>query len=259
MSLPNSFWDNMAKRYPRFDDSSMQKDVQFILNWAEDKGVSFADRKILDIGCGTGTVSIPLAQRGACVTAVDISPSMLDILNDDITSLQLQNAVDTVQSDWDHYESPCTFDIALASMTPAIHNESLAQKMLDMTHAIGIYVGWGKYKTNFFVDALLLAHRYVDQPSEGGCVKVVQFLNFLNQRGYSSIHEYFETSWQETYSCEEAKEYAISQLERKELTPDLHKIDSIIHDFMKDGRVIVETKAQKGIVLFSKCQLLNQE
>jgi len=35
---------------------------------------------ILDMGCGTGTLTIPLAQRVHKVTAVDFSPSMLDAL-----------------------------------------------------------------------------------------------------------------------------------------------------------------------------------
>ena len=35
--------------------------------------------RVLDAGCGAGTASIELAARGACVTAVDISPSLLDV------------------------------------------------------------------------------------------------------------------------------------------------------------------------------------
>jgi len=37
-----------------------------------------ADNEVLDIGCGTGTVAITAARRGARVTGVDITPSMLD-------------------------------------------------------------------------------------------------------------------------------------------------------------------------------------
>jgi len=36
-------------------------------------------KTILDVGCGTGTYSIRLAEAGADVTAVDISPRMLEI------------------------------------------------------------------------------------------------------------------------------------------------------------------------------------
>ncbi|MFD1736640.1 class I SAM-dependent DNA methyltransferase [Bacillus salitolerans] len=36
-------------------------------------------QKILDLGCGTGSISIPLAQRGYDVTGVDISSEMLTV------------------------------------------------------------------------------------------------------------------------------------------------------------------------------------
>ena len=54
-----NFWDNMAKRYPRFNDASMCKDVNHILNWCQNKNVSFDGASILDIGAGTGTMAAP--------------------------------------------------------------------------------------------------------------------------------------------------------------------------------------------------------
>lgn len=38
--------------------------------------------RVLDAGCGTGTMAVELAQRGAEVVAVDISPSLIDIARD---------------------------------------------------------------------------------------------------------------------------------------------------------------------------------
>jgi 2-polyprenyl-3-methyl-5-hydroxy-6-metoxy-1,4-benzoquinol methylase len=36
-----------------------------------------ADSQVVDLGCGTGQISLPLAQRGACVLAVDVSSAMI--------------------------------------------------------------------------------------------------------------------------------------------------------------------------------------
>ena len=38
------------------------------------------DKKILDVGAGTGRVSLPLALAGAQVTALDISEKILEVL-----------------------------------------------------------------------------------------------------------------------------------------------------------------------------------
>ncbi len=40
---------------------------------------SLEGRRVLDAGCGTGAFAIEAARRGAVVTAIDISPSLIDI------------------------------------------------------------------------------------------------------------------------------------------------------------------------------------
>ena len=39
-----------------------------------------AGKKVLDVGAGTGRLSLPLANRGASVTALDVSPKMLELI-----------------------------------------------------------------------------------------------------------------------------------------------------------------------------------
>lgn len=49
--------------------------------------------RVLDAGCGTGQMSVALAERGAEVIAVDISPSLLDVARDR-TPVRLQPRID---------------------------------------------------------------------------------------------------------------------------------------------------------------------
>lgn len=44
------------------------------------------DESVFDMGCGPGTLAIPLAQSGHSVIAVDFSPAMLDQLHDQATA-----------------------------------------------------------------------------------------------------------------------------------------------------------------------------
>ena len=250
---PNfNFWDNMAKRYPRFNDASMSKDVNHILSWCQNRDVSFEGASVLDIGAGTGTIAIPLAQKGAHVTAMDISEGMLAALNEDAKEQGVSSQMHTHQSDWDSFPLSQQYDIVIASMTPAISDLQKIEKMLSATKGLGIYVGWGKYRINKLVEALVKAHIIEEEEdcASAGCIKAKQFIDILDERNIAYESSFFETSWSETYSFEEAKEYAYDQLKRKEITPNEAIVESILSANLDGDKVQVTTEAEKGIILW---------
>ncbi len=50
-----------------------------LLAWLPD---DLAGMRLLDAGCGTGALAVAAAQRGAAVTAIDLSPNLVDIARD---------------------------------------------------------------------------------------------------------------------------------------------------------------------------------
>src|SRR5512134_1834309 len=56
-----------------YDALKAQNDVPFYLSQAQ-----MARGPVLEIGCGTGRVTIPLAAAGAEITGLDVSASMLE-------------------------------------------------------------------------------------------------------------------------------------------------------------------------------------
>ncbi|MCI5209393.1 MAG: hypothetical protein D3910_11510, partial [Candidatus Electrothrix sp. ATG2] len=57
------FWEKMAEKYPLpFDEKNLAK-TQKVIGKAEQRGVQIDGATILDVGCGTGVFSLPLAQR----------------------------------------------------------------------------------------------------------------------------------------------------------------------------------------------------
>jgi len=68
---------------------------------------------ILEIGCGTGNYALDLAARGVKVTAVDISPAMLERAREKARALGLE--VELLLADARRLPFPdCSFDKALA-------------------------------------------------------------------------------------------------------------------------------------------------
>ncbi len=82
-------------------------------------------KRLLDLGCGTGCISIPLAQRGYQVTGVDISEEMLAAAREKSRALQLD--IDWRKQDltslqlFDEAGNEMVFDAAIATFDVLNH------------------------------------------------------------------------------------------------------------------------------------------
>ncbi|WP_214484915.1 class I SAM-dependent methyltransferase [Bacillus sp. SM2101] len=75
--LDDIFYDNMEKYIdPEFYDLQYEnylKDLPLLIEWANKKGGD-----IVDLACGTGRATIPIAKLGYNITGVDINEGMLN-------------------------------------------------------------------------------------------------------------------------------------------------------------------------------------
>jgi len=74
------------------------------------------DMDVLDIGCGTGLLSLAIQPHVRSITAIDSSQGMLDVLDKKIAAQGLAN-VRTRHVDLEKDELPGPFDLAASSMT----------------------------------------------------------------------------------------------------------------------------------------------
>ncbi|MEV7084149.1 class I SAM-dependent methyltransferase [Streptomyces sp. NPDC093516] len=74
-----------------------------------------AKARVLDLCCGPGVFTVPLARRGHHVTGVDLSPAMLDRARK--RSADAGERVTYVQADARAYEAPGCFDVVLNMFT----------------------------------------------------------------------------------------------------------------------------------------------
>ncbi|MDR1088680.1 MAG: class I SAM-dependent methyltransferase [Coriobacteriales bacterium] len=109
----SAFWD---KRAPGFRAKKVSDYERSFLSFAGiEEGWS-----VLDVGCGSGTFSLPLALEGHRITAVDFSQGMLDQLAQEAAADGVQDWITCINGSWDDDWQelgiePGSVDVALAS------------------------------------------------------------------------------------------------------------------------------------------------
>ena len=74
------YWDDLASSFDDEPDHGL-RDSLVLEAWTEllKTWIPAANATILDIGCGTGSLSVILARLGHTVTGIDLSPSMISL------------------------------------------------------------------------------------------------------------------------------------------------------------------------------------
>lgn len=88
-------WDNQAAFY----NQMAKMEAGFTLNQINCFDTSPADT-VLDVGCGPGRITVPMAKRAKAVTALDASPEMLRFCRENAAAAGLTN-VTTKLFDWE--------------------------------------------------------------------------------------------------------------------------------------------------------------
>jgi ubiquinone/menaquinone biosynthesis C-methylase UbiE len=101
--------------YADFED-----DLDLYLGFAERTGGA-----ILEIGSGTGRVSIALAGEEHRVTGVELSAEMIAIARQKIEASGLSNQVNLIQADMRHFKLDDHFGLAIVPLNTFLHNLTL--------------------------------------------------------------------------------------------------------------------------------------
>lgn len=116
-------YDRFARFYD-LDTSEFQDDIDLYLGFAQRAG-----GPLLELGCGTGRLLVPLAQAGFEVTGVDISPAMLQIAQRKLQVHGVADRVTLVQADVRTLDLPQRFRMAFMAINSFMHLTSLQDQL----------------------------------------------------------------------------------------------------------------------------------
>ena len=163
---PGEFWDGRAKEFNRSTKGKSERTETQVASLQLDP-----DYTVLDVGAGTGRLSVLIAKKVRSVTAVDQSRGMLDCLEENMAEEGLTN-FQYIQKRWEDVELGVDIephDIVIASHSLGMFDLQEAIAKMDAAAKKGVYLFTSAGK--WFFDDLeeeLWERVYDRSPRRGG-------------------------------------------------------------------------------------------
>lgn len=248
------FWNRRSAGYAKnVKSGEKQRRTEDILGFLKESGFNPKSAKILDIGCGPGTLSIPLAKEGADVTAVDISSGMLDKLKETVKNESL--SVDIVECSWwtadiDKLGFRGKFDLVLASMTPAVKDLQSLERMMSCSRGLCYYSNFLKRgEDKAFQEIFSFTGK--ENPAGHGNGMMYPFM-YLYLQGYLPNLKINHSVWKDDLLWEEAAEKMSDFIGRgQECDEETNvKIKEYFKKASSNGRYCSESDVYTGMMVW---------
>jgi SAM-dependent methyltransferase len=121
----------MDRAAPFFDAdyAGYAEDLPLVQAYAQRTG-----SPLLELGCGTGRLLLPLALAGYDVTGVELSPEMLRIARAKAEAAGIAGRVTLVQGDFSDAPLPRSYRLALVMMNTFLHLTTQAEQVRALRH-----------------------------------------------------------------------------------------------------------------------------
>lgn len=158
-------------------------------------GVVTSFSTVLDIGCGAGTYTLPLAAKARHVTGLDTADQMLATLQSEAVHEGLTCRIAPLNTDWLDLPAEPAYDVVFAANTTAINDYDSLMKMNELSRGVCCLIGFaGAYHSK--VRTLLWEH-LMGTPPEHAAFDIQYPFNILYQERYLPSIKFY--SYRERY------------------------------------------------------------
>ena len=249
------FWDKRSGDFAKkIVSARSRKRCRENIGFLEAAGVRIKNAKILDIGCGPGTLSLPLARAGAQVTSLDISAGMLARLKETADDEGL--SIRPVECSWwnadiDKLGFRGGFDLVISSMTPAIKDAETFDRMMACSRKYCFYLGSLPDRQNPATLDLFCHMRKTPGPLRSSMGILYPFM-YLYLKGYTPEIKINRRKWKENLDWDKAAEHAIDIISHEQACTESmkKKIRSYYKQTAVEGKCSFQNEMFLGMMIW---------
>ena len=224
-----NLWDKKAKTYARYQNTLniIQKQT---FKYLQDLKITFQNKSIVDIGCGTGVWTLHLAKEAKEILALDSANAMLEILQEDAKKLNFNNikCENLSFQTWMQDNSNAQFDFAFLSMSPALKDAKDYEDFLNLA-PVKIYLGWADYRKSDFLDPIF---KHFNTEFKGFYKKDLE--NYLLENGIKFHKLIFDETRIVERKKDESLENALWHLNMNGIQANKQDLEAFIKDGIKE-------------------------
>ncbi|WP_418791882.1 class I SAM-dependent methyltransferase [Phosphitispora sp. TUW77] len=248
-------WNNRAESFARNTAKEGNRArTQAVFDFLDFCGVNIDGITILDIGCGPGNYTIPLAKRAAHIWALDPAVAMLDILKEKAEKTGVDN-ITYINKPWEDINLQDEgwlnkFDLVFASMSPGVNDRKTLEKMIDASKQYCFISKFAGQRRNNLHDKLwrLVFREDLSDLS----MDIIFPFNLVYSLGYFPSLKFIASNWVNEDSAEETIVKLRDWLSGyTDITPELSKtIQEFVLAESVGGQVKEEVKANNGMMIW---------
>lgn len=221
-------WNKKSKTYPKFSPIMRPFERDFF-DFLDKSGIEFKDKTLIDIGAGTGVYSLHLAKLCQSVLALDLSPAMLEILQNSANEYNISN-IKTLCGTIKDVEK-LKFDIAFLTMSPALKSDDDFEIFTNLAKK-HIYMNWLKPRKSDLLELFMDTNTRADMAAP-----VARLEAFLNSKNIKFQSKEINENRSVTKNIDEMVENLAWHLEISRQNYNKHEIKNKIKNLANGDKI----------------------